>query len=252
MTSSIEISIAVFVCVFAGALLGMLLRKVLPQEHLSDDSSRMVLMATGLVVTMSALVLGMLVSSSKAAYDARKNDLTQVCSKVVMLDRVLANYGPEAAESRSQLRNSMETILHRIWPEKSAQPARLTPSKDIETIYEKVLALSPQTDAQGLKKAEAVRMATELTETRWLLVVESGTDSVSLPLLLIVVSWLTAVFISFGLFAPANWTVIVTLVVCALAVSAAIFIIVEMNAPFQGVLRLSGAPVRAALEQLGK
>jgi hypothetical protein len=250
--NTVAISFVVFGFVFGGAIVGMLLRRFTPESFLSGPSSDIIKLVTGLIITMSSLVLGMLVSSSKAAYDSQKNDLAQVSAQMLSLDRVLASYGPEAGNSRAQLGDLVKASLDRVWPEKRLQRAELTPTQDAEEVLDQVLAFSPQTEAQELYKSEAIRMATDLRQARWLVFVESGQMSVPIPVLIVLVSWLTAIFISFGFLAPRNPAVIITLVVCAIAASAAIFIILALNAPFEGVLKISDAPLRAVLSEIGK
>jgi hypothetical protein len=120
-----------------------------------------------------------------------------------------------------------------------------------EILYDKIQALSPQNDVQRALKAQASSMAIDLGKLRWLMFEQENT-SVSLPLLAVLVFWLAIVFASFGLFAPPNVTVIATLFLCALSVSGAIFLILEMYTPFQGLMQLSSAPLRNALAHLGQ
>ena len=101
--NSIAVSLTVFACVFGGAVCGILLRRVLPQDHLSADSKQVVTMSMGLVATMAALVLGLLVTSAKSYYDAQSAELTQMSAKVILLDRLLAHYGQETKEVRDLL-----------------------------------------------------------------------------------------------------------------------------------------------------
>lgn len=250
--NTVAISIAVLACVFGGAILGVFLRRLTPEQFLTGASSDIMKMGTGLLITMSSLVLGMLVSSSKASFDSQKSDLSRTSAEIVLLDRVLESYGPEANESRAQLVDLVRASLQRVWPENRVQRAELTPSEDAEYVLDKVLEFSPQTEAQRLYKTEAIRMATDLRQAGWLIFIESGQGSVPVPVLIVLVSWLTAIFISFGLFAPRNPAVIITLIVCALAASSAIFIILALNAPFEGVLKISDAPLRAVLSEIGK
>lgn len=250
--SSIAISLAVFACVFGGALVGMSLQSILPQEHLGTDSRDVIRLATGLVVTMSALVLGMLVSSAKGAYDTQKADMMQMAAKVVLLDNMLAHYGPETQGCRNQLRRQVEQAVDEIWPAQPGTHSKFKPMVDGDKLYDEVEHLHPENEEQGSFKAQALNMATQIKQTRLVLYIESGGNSLSIPLLIVVISWITAVFISFGMFSPPNSTVILTLVVCALAVSAAIFIIQEMYSPFTGLLRISSAPIRDALDQIGR
>ena len=231
---AILVSSAVFVVVFAGALAGMRLRLVLPQNQLGAEVKEIVRLAVGLLVTMTALVLGMLVSTANSSYQQRKDQLTEMASDFVGVDRLLGSYGPETQAARAELHSLAETSLLRIWPNQGSQGPQL-------------LLLQPRNEAQVAVKAAAISEAIGLRRTYWLMFLGSEGSSLSRPLLVVVVAWLTAIFISFGLFAPRNDTVLVTLVVCAIAVSGAIFIIMAMYSPFSGVMKISSLPLRDAL-----
>ncbi len=249
--NSIVVSSTVFVIVFGGALVGMALRRVLPEDHLTSDAKDVVKLAMGLIATMAALVLGMLVSTAKSSYDTRKNEVAEMSSRVVAIDQLLANYGPEANGVRAELRELVVVGLNRIWPGEASKQVDLKPKEDTRDFYSQLQALAPKNDSQGATKAEAISMAANLRQTRWRMFVEAEQTSMSIPLLAVLVAWLVAIFIGFGLFAPPNSTVIVTLAICALSVSAAIFIIMEMYTPFSGVLKISSAPIRETLNQIG-
>src|SRR5258707_42505 len=247
----IVVRLIVFACSFGGALLGLFLRAVLPERHLSADSKDTVRLGMGMIATMAALVLGLLVASAKIFYCTQSSGLTKLVANVILLDRVLAHYGPEAKEVRDVLRGAVARSLDLIW-QQGQQGSQMAPTAaGGEILYDKIQALSPQNDVQRALKAQASSMAIDLGKLRWLMF-EQGSASVSLPLLAVLVFWLTIVFASFGLFAPPNVTVIVTLFLCALSVSAAIFLILEMYMPFQGLMQLSSAPLRSALEHLGQ
>jgi hypothetical protein len=246
------IRLIVLACVFGAALLGIFLRGVLPEQHLSADSKDTVRLGMGMVATMAALVLGLLVASAKNFFDAQSNELTQMSANVILLDRVLAHYGPETKEARDLLRGAVGRTLDLIWHQDHQQPSQMEPTAaGGEILYDKIQALSPQNDVQGALKAQASSMAIDLGKLRWLMFEQENT-SVSLPLLAVLVFWLAIVFASFGLFAPPNVTVIATLFLCALSVSGAIFLILEMYTPFQGLMQLSSAPLRNALAHLGQ
>jgi hypothetical protein len=250
--SSITISLIVFVCVFGGAVCGILIRRALPPNHLNGDSKDVVKMSMGLVATTAALVLGLLVSSAKSFYDAQSTELTQMCARVILLDRLLAHYGPETREVRDLLRGAVTGSIDRIWPQERTQsPTLAAPPTSPEVLIVKIQALSPKNDKQRSLQAQALSMVVGLIETRWLMY-EQGVGSVSGLMLAILVFWLAAIFISFGLFAPHNATVIIALFVAGLSVSGAIFLILEMYAPFGGLISLSSAPLRAALTHLGQ
>jgi hypothetical protein len=250
--SAIQISVTAFACIFGGALIGMFIRRVLPKEYLSVGSSTTIKLAIGLVITMTGIVLGMLISSARNSYNVRYEQLVTTSADIIMLDRLLANYGPEAQDARSELRSVIQSSIERVWGDPSAVRAELKPSEEVEGVYDKVLALSAKTPEQNVAKTEATSLAMEMMRTRWLILIGSQPDSMSTPLLVIVTSWLTAIFVSFGLFAPGNPAVLCTFFVSSIAVSTAIFLIVQMNNPFTGILKMPATPMRAAFAQLGK
>jgi Protein of unknown function (DUF4239) len=165
-----------------------------------------------------------------------------------LLDRALALYGPETKEARNLLRGAVARILDQMW---SSASLSVPTAAGGEILYEKIQGLSPKNDTQRSLQGQALSMAVDLGKTRWLMY-EQATTSVSMPLVVVLVCWLTAIFISFGLFAPFNGTVVASLFVSALSVSGAIFLILEMYTPYAGVIQLSSAPLRAALAHLGQ
>jgi hypothetical protein len=246
--SATTISLIVFACVFGGALLGILLHAVLPQQHLSNECKDIVKLGMGLVGTMAALVLGLLVASAKGSYDAQSAELTQMSANIALLDRALALYGPETKEARNLLRGAVARVLDQMW---SSASLSVPTAAGGEILYEKIQGLSPKNDTQRSLQGQALSMAVDLGKTRWLMY-EQATTSVSMPLVIVLVCWLTAIFISFGLFAPFNATVVASLFVSALSVSGAIFLILEMYTPYAGLVKISDAPLRAALAHLGQ
>ncbi|MGC2111008.1 MAG: hypothetical protein WA655_15920, partial [Candidatus Korobacteraceae bacterium] len=118
-------------------------------------------------------------------------------------------------------------------------------------LYDSIEGLSPKDDRQRLLRSDALSLATEIGQARWLMF-EQGTTMVSKPLVVVVIFWLTFIFLSWGLFAPVNGTVISTFFTAAVSVSAAIFLIQEMYMPYAGIIRISSVPLRAALSQLGR
>lgn len=250
--SSIATSTVVFACVFGGAVFGMFLRAVLPQQHLNSDSKDVVKLGMGIVATLAALVLGLLIAAAKGSYDAQNVALTQISAKTILLDRILAHYGPETKETRDLLRGSAVRILDQL---SSKGPAGSSPfgasSNGAEILLDKIQELAPTDDRQRSLQAQAQGIVLDLGQMRWLLY-EQETASISMPLLIILVFWLTAIFISFGLFAPANPTVFTSLLVSALSVSAAILLMMELYTPYTGLIHISSAPLRGALAQLGR
>jgi hypothetical protein len=250
--SSMAITSIVFACVFGGALLGMLLRAVLPEDHMSADSKDLVKLGTGLIATMAALVLGLLVASARGSYERQSTEIAQMSAKIGLLDRILALYGPETKEARDVLRRSVVRIVDLTWPENGSRAPELNPTAArAEGVYEKIQELSPRNEGQRSLQAQALRMSFDLAQTRWLLHSQRG-SAVAVPFLVVLVFWLSIIFVSFGLFTPGNATAVAAVFVCALSVSSAIFLILELDQPFEGLIRISSAPLRDSLADLGQ
>jgi Protein of unknown function (DUF4239) len=259
--SPLVISGIVFAIVFAGALFGVLVRTRLPQHHLNPESKDVVKLTMGVLGTMTALVLGLLIGSAKGSYDAQRGGVSQLAANVLVLDRTLALYGketqgtPEAKktqEARELLRASLADLLRRTWPEEHAQAEQGGTEGRYEEVYERILALEPKTDAQRTLQGQALKIVADTGQLRWNLSAQQKASSIPTPFLVVMVFWLALILGSFGLFAPANPTALLSLAVCALAVSSAIFLILELDRPFGGIIQISGEPLRAALDQLGR
>jgi len=249
--SSVSISLIVLMCILGGAICGMLLRKILPPHHIGGESKAAVMLGMGLVGTMTALILGLLIVSAKGAYDAQNAELTQLSANIVFLDRELAHYGPETKDVRDLLRRGVVRALDGLRSIDS-EPSHLDPSAThSEALYDAIQQLSPKDDMQRWLKGQALSTAIGIGQTRWLMY-EQGRTSVSMPLLVTLVFWLTISFTTFGLFTPVNATAITSIFVSALSVSIAIVLIVEMYTPYKGLIHLSGTPLRAALAHLGQ
>ena len=249
--TSVAISALVFVCVFGGALLGLALQGLLPARHFSAHSKDLVRLATGLIATMAALVLGLLIASAKTSYDTQSAEFMQVSAKLVLLDRTLGHCGSEATPAREFLRRLVAALLERIGDARSSQPVPFAPTASAEHMYDVLHKLVPQTEAQRTARTEALGITRDISLARWLLFAQQH-GSIPMPFLVLLVFWVTIIFLSFGLFAPANATVIATLFLCALSVSGAIYLILELDRPFAGLLQLSDSPLRNAIAHLGR
>ena len=253
MTST-TIGVVSTACVFGGGLIGLALQRLLPKHHLSKESQDLVKLGAGVIATITALVLGLLVSSAKSSFDAMNTRITQAGASVIVLDRVLAEYGPDAKNARAQLRRSVEESLHRLWPSERTNvsgSAALERGGAIEAVQAELRRLTPQDDAQRQLLAQAQEVAREVSQSRWMLI-EEGQNELPNTFLVVLVLWLTLLFVSFGLFAPRNAMSVIVLFICACSMSAAIFLVLEMNRPLDGFIKVSSAPMRKALEYLGR
>jgi hypothetical protein len=232
-------------------MLGMWLRGVLPEHHLDAETKDLVKLGVGLVGTMAALLLGLLVASAKSSYDTRSSELTQMAANTILLDRSLAHYGPATSEIRSGLKVSVTQMIDQIWPKDGRERTILSVAGGGEVLFDKLQELVPHSDAQRALQSQAESIAINLGQTRLLLFAQSG-SSISTPFLVVVIFWLSMLFVSFGLFAPPNATAIATLLAAAISVAGALYLILELDHPFSGLIQISSAPLRNALSVLGK
>lgn len=236
-------------CLCGAVLLGIRVRALLPQTHLNAETKDAVKVAMGLVATMSALLLGLLISSAKDSYDTMRSEVIQMSAKVTLLDRGLLLYGGEAAPLRSQFHAAVQEAVRQMWAPGGGTAAPDTRAGD--ALYVAIQTLNPQSDTQRILKDHAAGLAVEIAHLRTLLHAQS-IASISRPLLVVVVCWLMIIFFSFTLFAPPNGTATMALLVSALSVAGAIFLILEMDQPFTGLIQISSEPMAHALRQISK
>jgi hypothetical protein len=241
-------------CILGGALLGLLLSGLLPEGHLRDKSKDTVKVVTGMIATLAALVLGLLISSANTSFDAVDTAITQSGAKIILLDRALANYGPETKEAREQLRSTVVAGIEMFWPGEKAEGSGFEGferATGMEALQTKIRELTPATDLQRDLRSEAEKLSGDMLEARWLLIAQAQ-HTIPRTFLVVLLFWLTMLHISFGLLAPRNATAITVLLISALSVSGAMFLILEMYQPLDGVIKVSSAPLRKALEHLGR
>ena len=251
-----RIGIIVFAFAFGGVLLGMWLRSALPKQHLDTESRDTIKVGIGLIATMSALVLGLVTASAKNAFDSVDHAVRESAMQVLALDRVLARYGPETGPIRAGLKQALGHRIDMIWPQEGARPVNLDPTSGgaasrVEGLADAIRSLSPRDDAQRALQTRAVDLAESALQARWL--VFAGTEvSVPTPFLVVLLFWLTVTFASFGLFAPRNGTVIAVLFVCAMSIGGALFLVLEMDGPFDGLLKVSPGPLKFAYTHINR
>jgi hypothetical protein len=251
--SPMAMSLIAFACVLGGTFLGMFLRNRLPGHHLSGDTKDVVRLGTGLIGTIAALVLGLLIGSANSTFETQSSQVRLLTASIVLLDTTLAQYGPETGSVRSLLRHVVATMADRIWREErsdSGKAEAFEASAAALSFYDQILKLSPRDEAQRSLQARAIDASNDLAKTRLLLYVKAG-GSIPLPFLAILIFWLAIIFASFSLFAENNATTIGALCVFALSASASIFLILELSQPFTGLMMISAEPLRNSLAPLG-
>ena len=241
-----------FACVLGGTFFGMFLRNRLPEHHLSAATKDVVRLGTGLIGTIAGLVLGLLIASANSTFQTQSTQVQQLTANIVLLDRTLAQYGPETDLARNLLRRGVASMADRIWRENGSTSGKVAPfeaSAAALSLYDEILKLSPRNETQRSLQARALDTVQDLGKTRLLLFAEAGM-AIPIPFLVVLISWLTIIFASFSLFADNNGTTIVALGIFAVSASAAIFLILELSQPFTGLMTISSEPLRNALAPL--
>lgn len=252
--TSVLVAGVVFLFTFGGFLFGMWLHRVLPPSHAEAESREIIKVATGLLATLAALVLGLLVASAKSNFDTQEAGYEQLAANILVLDRLLAHSGPGADLARQALKNAATATADSLWPANGLTPKSLDNaaiSAAGSAAYAAIQNMAPQNDAQRAVQSQALSMTSELSRTRWLLSEQQDSSS-SIPFMLVLIFWLTAIYCSFGLFAPLNRIVIFVMLICTMSNAGAIFLIIDLNQPSSGLIQASGAPVRYAISQLGR
>lgn len=250
--NSTTVALIALGCTLGGVLLGSLVRIALPGHHVRDESKDVIKTASGLIATLVALVLGLLVASSKSAFDSTSAGLTQGAARIVLLNQILVRYGPDAGPAREELRKGISERIELLWPA-HGQPrlADLQEATALERLEGTIRMLSPQGPEQTRLQAQAMQIANDLVQSRWM-VFMAAHNPPSGVFLGVLIFWLSVLYTSFGLLAPRNFTVYASLLLCAASISAAMFLILEMNHPLDGVIRVSDGPMRKALEIINR
>ena len=243
-----------FGLILASIALGLLGRSRLPEEHLSGDSKDVIRLATALIGTMSAVVLALLFASTRTSYEATSTNVSQLMARLIELDHALQEYGPEARDLRAMLRGDVVAIVDSIWQgdpdvRRQAEPDQAAMQEVM--VLGQVRQLSPAGPVQANLQARALSIATDIEKIRLTLLAQPP-DSLSRPFVSVLVIWLCFIFASFSMSSKANLTLVCVLVVCAFAASSAIYLILELGQPFDGLLQIPNAALRHALPPLPK
>ena len=243
------ISLAVAFFVFAGAVIGLVLHRVVPKAHLTKDTQDVVRLGTSMLSVMASLVLGLLIATAKTTYDRTEHDIRSYAAELILLNETLRDYGNDAAVPRALLRKYTAMLLEDSWPLAEARPVQVENALTgamLEHVREAIRALTPIDAGQRWLQDQALQINIGLLRQRWLLIEQNG-PSVQPVVIIILVSWIALIFASFGLNAPRNGTVVVAFLVCSLAIGGSIFLILQMDDPLGGVLRISSGPIVSAL-----
>lgn len=248
----IVVASVVAALVMAGAVAGAFLGTLLPRHHLDGDTKEMVKLGVAFFSTLAALVLGLIVSSAKASFDAKSAEIQGATVKILLLNNDLKEVGSAADPARELLREILAERLATMWGANqapSSMPATAQARHGGKDLQKVVRALAPTGDAQRSAWSQATQLTDELAQLRLIAIAHSG-STITMPLLVVLVLWLMIIAVGANLFAPRNGTIVAVNVLWAVSVAGAIFLILEMDQPFGGLIQVSDAPLRAALAEL--
>ena len=250
--SSVLTSLLIAGCIFSGGLIGLNLHRILPQNHLTKEALDVIKLGTGMLSVLASLVLGLLIATAKTSHDSTEQAVHGYAAELALLNEVLRDYGSDAATPRNVLRQYIDRFINGTWPPDGSAPQLghdPDATKMLENVRETIRALKPTDQGQVTLQNEAIGITTGLLRQRWLLIEHQG-PNVQGVVIIVLVSWVTAIFVSFGLNAPHNRTVLIAFLICALAIGASVFLILEMDRPLEGVMRISKEPVERVLTQM--
>lgn len=249
--SSWTIGAIVVACTFGATILGFRLQSTSLKAHLTPETRDVMKLVMGILGTLSALVLGLQIGSARGSYDRQREEVNGLGAKLVSVDRALMRYGPETKRLRLDLKQVVSGAAERIWPTDSTRSSRLEPGTAGEALLQSMEALAPANDSQRLHKGQAISLVMDIMSTRWLLYQQSMGSAPAFLLALITV-WFALIFFCIGLLAPSNRMVLAMLLLCALSVSGAMILGLELDRPFDGILRIPGDPILRALAVMGQ
>jgi Protein of unknown function (DUF4239) len=241
-----------FASTMAGVRLGMVLRARLPKAYLSPEMKEVVRLGVGLLSTLTAVVISLMIASAKSSYDTQEAHFRQLAAHIVLVDQLLAHYGQEATGVRKLMRQAVPVTLDRIWREQATRTPENTAfstSSGAEQLFQAIETLSPANDEQRGLKLRIAQAGTDIANARLLMFTDVDAPIMT-PFLLILVFWLTVIFTSFSLFVEPGPVIITALLVFALSVSSALFMVADLGQPFAGLMQISNQPLRHALAPL--
>lgn len=247
------VGLVTFAVTSCATLFGAWLHRALPAAHLDDRSKETIKVAVGFIATMTALVLGLVTASAKSSFDEVATAVKHSAVEILALDRALGRFGDEASALRLRLRDVVAARIDARWPDdvQSARVARTEDATVPEHLSDAIRALVPRNEAQRALQSRSLDLTESLLQARWV-ALASAAPNVPLPFLAVLLFWLAVSFTSYGLFAPRNATVVTVLLLCSVSVAAALFLVLEMDSPFDGWLRVSADPLRHALQHVGR
>ncbi|MBN8988542.1 MAG: DUF4239 domain-containing protein [Rhizobiales bacterium] len=248
--SSTTAFLASFISILIGAAIGMVLKRSWLADRLEGGSREAIRLGAGFLSTLAALVIGLMIASAKNTYDAQNTNIRQLGTNAALLDQMLTKYGPDAKAARALLREIIPSATTRIWRESiSDGGSTFVISTTAERFYNAVEGLNPTNAEQTSLKSRIIDITTDMGRTR-LLVFTQSDNAIPVPFFVVLTFWLVVIFATFSLFSEPNKIVVASVLVFALSVSSALFLIVDLSQPFSGLMQISNHHLHAVLPKI--
>jgi hypothetical protein len=249
--SAVAVGVIAFGLILTSITIGLMMRYWVPESHISGDSKEVIRLATALIGTMAAVVLALLFASTRTSFEVTNSSVGRMTTSIIELDHMLQEYGPEGRGLRMALRHDVGSIAASIWQDDPSVPHQVDDGGEggQVTILTKLRQLTPANPLQAALQVRALSVSGDLEQIRLSLLAQP-TDSLSKPFVIVLVLWLCFIFLSFSMSAKANTTLVIILVICAFSASSAIYLILELEQPFDGLMQIPNTAFRNALPPL--
>ncbi len=244
-------SAMVLLLTIVSAFFGGYARTIVPTKYIHPDAKTVIQLAAGLIGTLAALVLGLLIASAKSNFDAAADEVVEITRNDILIDQMLSRYGDETLNTRLVFRKTIESLADRIWREGHQQSGSFEPTYSAVEFINALSSLPTSTEPQRTMKAAIIQSGIDLTKKRLSLYVYNK-DTITTPFLSILVFWLMVIFAIFGLLARPGPVIGAVFLVCAISFSGAVFLILDLSRPFDGVMQISDVQLRNALPALSQ
>ncbi len=245
------ISIITFLLIFGSCVLGLIVQRILPDHHLSDQSKEILKASRGVIIGVAALTLGLLISAAKTSFDTKTDSIRLQSAKIITISRILTDYGPEADSVKLAIRTYVTEQIKRVenFFVQGVSIDDILKSSRIASLRPIISELKPKSPHQEFLKSSALHTANEIEELRWRNYEELGSH-LQFPIFIVLVFWLMCIFFSLGIVAPLNYSVIAGFFLSALSMTGAIFLMLELDRPYHGLITISSQPLKIALKVL--
>lgn len=236
--------ILLFVLLLLSAEVGRLVGRRGPLQTSNIEIIEAMRRTVSLLVPMTALVLGLLVSNGKASFDAQAASVSRIAATAAHLDELLRHYGEEATPARQQLRDATDSVVADLWESRDSHTQTIGQARTAdEGFVDAVVLLKPKDDRQVTLKASAIAAMTSLVQERFYLATLEH-SSFPVPVAAVIYLWLGIIFIIHGLGSPAHRGIRATEVAVALSASLALWLVFELDRPFEGSVQISQQPLK--------